>query len=143
MIQMWVWSTGCPCDSTICLITYVNLCPIKWPSSYRPKLIYMLLRKVGEISTMASQQKAHQPLHPSIRPILDPEYVQYHDSVLQFISPSENEPWDPSSRLKPSTTAAAAQGLIAVGSTVDRELSNIQIRQFTPTGCAPENGWPS
>ncbi|KAK0652607.1 Alpha/Beta hydrolase protein [Cercophora newfieldiana] len=85
---------------------------------------------------------AHQPLHPSIRDILEPEYVTVHDSILQYVLPTEAQEWDPASRSKPSPVAHCAPKLVDVGSTFDKQVDNFQIRVFAPSGTSPEKGWP-
>ncbi|KAH9897583.1 Alpha/Beta hydrolase protein [Xylariomycetidae sp. FL2044] len=86
--------------------------------------------------------KIHQPLHPSVREKLDPEYVALHDEILQYVLPSEAEPWDPASRLRPSPVAHGGQKLVDVGAVQDEDLGNFQIRIFTPEGDVPAGGWP-
>ncbi|EQB52015.1 hypothetical protein CGLO_08391 [Colletotrichum gloeosporioides Cg-14] len=63
---------------------------------------------------MGGTRKIYQPIHPSVRKKLDPEYVALHDSIIQFIEPSEAQPWDPSSRFNPNPLAHAMQTLSQV-----------------------------
>jgi acetyl esterase/lipase len=83
----------------------------------------------------------HQAIHPSLRPLLDPEYVSFHDEHLQYVLPSEAEAWDPASRMRPSPMGNAEQKHVEVGSVYDKDLGDFQIRVFTPEGDAPEGGW--
>lgn len=85
----------------------------------------------------------YQPIHPSIRPQLDPEYARFHDDFLQYIKPYEADPWDPATRFKPSPASQGVQKVSPVGSLVDHEVGDFQARVFTPAGAAPENGWPT
>ncbi|OHE92458.1 hypothetical protein CORC01_12249 [Colletotrichum orchidophilum] len=88
----------------------------------------------------------HQPIHPSVRAKLDPEYVALHDAIIQYMEPSEARPWDPASRAAPSPLAHTTQKLSTVGKQWDEELGGsgeIQVRVFVPEGQAPsEGGWP-
>ncbi|KAH8200412.1 hypothetical protein TruAng_005441 [Truncatella angustata] len=91
----------------------------------------------------ATPRTIHQPIHPGLRPQLDPEYVVFHDEYLQYVVPSEAEPWDPVSRTHPSPLSLGGQELVEVGSVCDKDLGDIQIRVFKPEGDLPENGWPA
>ncbi|KAF3017849.1 hypothetical protein E8E14_012090 [Neopestalotiopsis sp. 37M] len=91
---------------------------------------------------MNELRTSYQPIHPSLRPLLDPEYAAFHDKHLQYVVPSEAEAWDPDSRSKPSPLALGGQRLVEVGSIHDRDLGDFQIRVFTPKGDAPASGWP-
>ncbi|KAK4446632.1 Alpha/Beta hydrolase protein [Podospora aff. communis PSN243] len=86
---------------------------------------------------------AHQPLHPSIRNVLEPEYVALHDSILQYVVPTQAQEWDPASRSRPSPVAHCAPKLVEVGSIYDKDVNDFQIRVFTPSGNPPANGWPA
>jgi acetyl esterase/lipase len=86
---------------------------------------------------------AYQPIHPSMRDKLDPEYVAFHDEFLQYIRPNEQEPWDPACRFRPSVPLTmGAQKQVDVGSVEDKDLGSFQARIFTPEGDAPAAGWP-
>ncbi len=92
---------------------------------------------------MATSRVAYQPLHPSVRDKLDPEYVKLHDEIVQYVQPIELQvPWDPASRAKPSAFAFGSQKTVDVGKTYDRDIDTFQVRVFVPEGDAPENGWP-
>ncbi|OHW90992.1 lipase from carbohydrate esterase family ce10 [Colletotrichum incanum] len=92
---------------------------------------------------MADERTVYQPIHPSVRAQLDPEYVALHDSIIQYMEPSEAQPWDPASRDKPSPLAHTTQKLSPVGKTWDEELGGgVQVRVFVPEGGAPDGGWP-
>lgn len=86
-------------------------------------------------------RKIWQPLHPSIRPRLDPEYVAFHDEVLQYVQPSETVPWDPAVRDGPSIPPGGSAP-VPVGKIEDVELVNCTVRAFVPEGEASEGGWP-
>ncbi|KAL6246444.1 hypothetical protein RBB50_006680 [Rhinocladiella similis] len=92
----------------------------------------------------AQSQVAHQPLHPSIRDKLDPEYVSLHDQVLQYVKPNESEGWSPASRKFVSPLGAGAQKDVEVGKITNHEIADgIQARIFTPEGQpASSEGWP-
>lgn len=82
-----------------------------------------------------------QPLHPSVRDALDPQYVKYHDEVVQF-APAAHErgPFHPSHRGPPLPGGSAIR---PVGSVKDYDLGKFQVRVFTPEGQAPSTGWPA
>ncbi|KAK1997405.1 hypothetical protein LX36DRAFT_691413 [Colletotrichum falcatum] len=95
---------------------------------------------------MAEERTIYQPIHPSVRAMLDPEYVALHDAVIQYMEPSEDRPWDPASRRAPNPLAHTTQKLSPVGRTWDEELPGgaVQARVFVPAGKAPDAaaGWP-
>lgn len=92
---------------------------------------------------ISAPRKIHQPIHPDLRSKLDPEYVAFHDEHLQYVVPSESEPWDPESRNRPSPLSLGGQRPVDVGSVHDVDLGNTQIRVFRPEGERPEHGWPA
>jgi acetyl esterase/lipase len=85
----------------------------------------------------------YQPLHPSIRDQLNPEYVTFHEEILQYVSPAETKDWTPLLRLRPSPLARGSQQRADVGSICDHELDTFQVRVFNPVGTVPKNGWPA
>jgi hypothetical protein len=84
---------------------------------------------------------AYQPIHPDVRPLLDPEYAAFHDKYLQYVRPSETFDWDPAVRSKPSITPGGSDP-VPVGCIRDVQLEHCEIRVFTPKGSAPRDGWP-
>ncbi|KAM0792587.1 hypothetical protein ACM66B_005248 [Microbotryomycetes sp. NB124-2] len=84
---------------------------------------------------------AHQPLDASVRPLLDPQYVSFHDEVVQFLPVLNSLP-------PPGPRA----GSLLPGSSPVRQVGKIQdydvcqgrfrVRAFTPKGKAPARGWP-
>ncbi|KAF2815648.1 uncharacterized protein BDZ99DRAFT_505408 [Mytilinidion resinicola] len=84
----------------------------------------------------------HQPLHPSLLPVLDPEYISFHNTHLAQLVPSESVPWDPASRFVASPMRFGAQEKVPVGSTRDIEKGDWQARVFTPKGEPEEGKWP-
>lgn len=90
-----------------------------------------------------SDRKVYQPVHPSLRDKLDPQYVVFHDEFLQYIQPDEQIPWDPARRFIPSgPLAKGGQKEVEVGKFEDHDLGDFQVRIFTPEGETPEGGWP-
>ena len=82
-----------------------------------------------------------QPLHPSIIPKLDPEYVDFHNKHLAQIVSPHTIPWNSVTR-----NAVAMPGTsdpLDVGSTEDIALSKCNIRVFTPPSSRPSQGWPA
>lgn len=104
-----------------------------------------------DAATAAAGQprKAWQPLHPDVRPRLDPQYVQLHDEVLQYVFPDHEKPWDPAIRLG-SPNAPLGLGPVPVGAVETFDLGLFQIRAFTPNTTTqgpsdsprPDAGWP-
>ncbi|KAH6664993.1 Alpha/Beta hydrolase protein [Halenospora varia] len=85
----------------------------------------------------------HQPIHPSLRSLLDPQYIEFHEKYLQYVPSSESIPWDPACRFEPSPSAAGRSPFIEVGSTRDFDYGgNEQLRIFVPKGERPQDGWP-
>ncbi|KAH8890561.1 hypothetical protein GQ53DRAFT_824295 [Thozetella sp. PMI_491] len=91
----------------------------------------------------SSGKTVYQPLHPSIRGDLDPEYVAFHDAVLQYVKPSEARPWDPASRFETSPQAQGGMSPVEVGNVFDHTVGNAQLRVFVPEGSPPTGKWPS
>ncbi|KIL66603.1 hypothetical protein M378DRAFT_1028154 [Amanita muscaria Koide BX008] len=88
------------------------------------------------------QTKPSQPLHPSLIPKLDPEYVEFHNENLQYLPQSHaysTLPWNPAFREVdfPGTTKS-----LEVGKVQDYELTNTKCRTYTPPGEKPQSGWP-
>ena len=92
-------------------------------------------------STMAEQRKIWQPLGPSIRSKLDPEYVAFHDEFAQYIQPDDSKPWDPEIRTGPRLPYSGI-GPAKVGKTEDAKLGELAMRVFTPEGTHGGAGWP-
>ncbi|KAH7025679.1 Alpha/Beta hydrolase protein [Microdochium trichocladiopsis] len=93
-------------------------------------------------TTNTPERTVYQPIHESLKARLDPEYVTFHEEVLQFIKPQEWEAWDPASRLKPSAVTRGSQMQVEVGNVTDYDIGSMQARVFTPAGEQPEAGWP-
>ncbi|KAJ7095983.1 alpha/beta hydrolase fold-domain-containing protein [Mycena belliarum] len=83
---------------------------------------------------------AAQPIHPSMIPRLDPDYVQFHNEKLAQIVPPHTLPWSPA--LRDAPTVPGGSDPLPVGSTQDIAMSHTKFRAFTPEGACPENGWP-
>ncbi|KAG6908209.1 hypothetical protein DXG01_005681 [Tephrocybe rancida] len=89
---------------------------------------------------MTTERIAHQPLHPSIIPRLDHEYIEFHNETLQYIVPPHTLAWDPAIRNTPAVPGESPA--LEVAKTQDFDLSHTKIRTFTPKGKIPEGGWP-
>jgi hypothetical protein len=81
-----------------------------------------------------------QPLHPSIIPRLDPEYVDFHNKHLAQIVPPHTYPWNPVTRN--AVTMPGTSDPLPVGNTKDITLNKCEIRIFTPPGSPPAQGFP-
>ncbi|KAL4944302.1 Alpha/Beta hydrolase protein [Aspergillus oleicola] len=88
------------------------------------------------------QRTIHQPIHPTIRPLLDPEYVSFHDTHFQYVIPDDQKPWDGSARTATPPWSPTSCPLTPVSSIRDIDLPDFPIRVFTPSGPGPEHGWP-
>jgi hypothetical protein len=82
-----------------------------------------------------------QPLHPSIIPKLDPEYVDFHNKHLAQIVPPHTIPWN--SVTRNAVTMPGTSDPLDVRSTKDIALSKCKVRVFTPPGSRPSQGWPA
>jgi acetyl esterase/lipase len=84
----------------------------------------------------------HQPLHPSLLPVLDPEYIAFHNTHLAQVVPSESLPWNPASRFQASPMRFGGQEKVPVGETRDIEKGDWQARVFTPETSEEGGKWP-
>lgn len=91
---------------------------------------------------MATHRPVHQPLHPSVRPLLDPEYVAFHDEHMQYVVPDDRKPWDGSARTDESLPPGGS-ALTPVGRTQDFRLPPFAVRAFVPQGEPGGAGWPA
>lgn len=89
-------------------------------------------------------QLPKQPLHPSIVPKLDPEYIAFHEKYLQNMTPREQLPWDPITMRVP--LAIGSKKPLDVGKIEEFELKKggygRMMRAYTPIGEPPKTGWP-
>lgn len=93
-------------------------------------------------SSSDSGRRIWQPLHPSVRPLLDPEYVAFHDRYAQYVEPERLKGWDPKLRMR-YTWPYSGSPILKVGEAKDiRPCPNFAIRVFTPKGDPPISGWP-
>lgn len=92
---------------------------------------------------MTDPRIVHQPIHPDLRELLDPEYVAFHEEKLQYILPPEASPGDGSQPAGPSPFASAALKSVDVESVQDVFLKHAELRIFTPKGPKPSQGWPA
>lgn len=100
------------------------------------------LRGMAGMTEQEAERTIYQPLHSSIRPLLDPEYVAFHDKYVQYVAPEQLRPWTPGYRTR-YTWPYAGSPVVEVGSVKDiRPYSNFTIRVFTPNGRPPSGGWP-
>ncbi|KIM36277.1 hypothetical protein M413DRAFT_449327 [Hebeloma cylindrosporum] len=81
-----------------------------------------------------------QPIHPSVLPKLDPEYIAFHNEYVANVVPLHTLPWDPAIRNTPAVPGTSEP--LKVGKTQDFDLSKAKIRTFTPEGPSPQDGWP-
>ncbi|KAF4343839.1 esterase lipase thioesterase [Fusarium beomiforme] len=89
-----------------------------------------------------THRKIWQPLHPAIRDSLDPQYVAYHDTHLQYIEPDEIKDWDGSTRTKKFSLPPGGTKPIPVGNIQDYHVGRFRVRVYTPTSQCDERGWP-
>lgn len=93
---------------------------------------------------MASEQSApaYQPIHPTVRPLLDPEYIKFHESYFQYVIPDDRKPWDGSARKTKRPWPSTESALTKTAGTQDINRGKYKIRVFTPEGEKPSHGWP-
>lgn len=89
---------------------------------------------------MSETRVPKQPLHPSVVPRLDPQYAEFHNAELQYITPPHTLPWDPAIRNAPAVPGGSTP--LKVGQTKDFDLTHTKFRSFTPEGEKPAAGWP-
>jgi len=83
-----------------------------------------------------------QPIHPSMLPKLDPQYIAFHNTHIAHLTPPHTLPWDPAIRALPNVPGGSDP--LPVQSIVDYEIStNTKVRVYTPEGEAPTGGWPA
>lgn len=92
--------------------------------------------------TSIATRRIWQPLHPSIRQLLDPEYVAFHDKYAQYVEPELVKGWNTGLRTR-YTWPYSGSPVLKVGEVKDiRPCPNFEIRVFTPKGDPPISGWP-
>lgn len=85
-----------------------------------------------ELNAETKPRTVHQPLHPSIRSHLDPEYVAFHDQYIQYVEPEHLKPWSQAVRSR-ITWPYAGSPLVEVERVWDmRPCPNFAIRIFSP-----------
>lgn len=87
------------------------------------------------------QLPIYQPLHPSLRSVLDPEYVAFHDQYMQYVIPDDQKIWDGSARTQPSLPPGGSTPL-RVGLVRDIQLDNCKLRLFKPESSQPVAKYP-
>lgn len=87
-------------------------------------------------------RQIHQPIHPDVRPLLDPEYASFHDQYFQYLIPDDQKVWDGSARVRNESVPATESKPVDVGNIRDLDLGNYKGRVFTPDAQKPESGWP-
>lgn len=92
--------------------------------------------------TTMSPRPIYQPIHPEVRPKLDPEYVAFHDKYMQYILPDDAKPWDASPRSNPSLPPGGSP-ISEVGKVINVDLELFKIRAFVPQGTHDGRGWPA
>lgn len=90
-----------------------------------------------------SSKVIHQAIHPDVRPLLDPEYVAFHDQYFQYIVPDDQKQWDGSARVRASGLPAMESIPETVGKVEDLGLGNFNVRVFTPDATEENlSKWP-
>ncbi|KDR66461.1 hypothetical protein GALMADRAFT_162062 [Galerina marginata CBS 339.88] len=88
-----------------------------------------------------TERTPQQPIHPSVIPRLDPEYLEFHNKDLLYQVPPHTLPWDPSIRNGPTVPGSSAP--LKIGKTQEYELPKTKFRALTPEGTPPAGGWPA
>lgn len=92
------------------------------------------------------RREVFQPIHPSLRHLLDPEYVSFHDNYIQYVFPDELKIWDGSARTQPSLPAGGGSMPVRVKRIVDVSLEHCRLRIYIPEpyrGAAAEPQLPA
>ncbi|TVY24259.1 AB hydrolase superfamily protein, partial [Lachnellula hyalina] len=91
----------------------------------------------------------HQPIHPSMRPRLDAQYIAFHEQHFQHLPTIESQPWDPACRNAAAASSVGRAAKVDVGSVRDVVVKSekgygnggmIEMRVFTPVGGGAERG---
>jgi len=92
---------------------------------------------------MSSESRpVHQPIHPDVRPLLDPEYIAFHDQYYQYLIPDDQKVWDGSARLGHESLPPTESTPVTVGDVHDIDIGHYTVRTFTPACTIPQDGWP-
>ena len=89
----------------------------------------------------------YQPLHADVRPLLDSQYVAFHDAHMQYVQTDDSKVWDGSARSKPSLPPGTLDN-VPVGRIEDIDVATLDgastfpVRVFTPASTPPAAGWP-
>lgn len=83
-----------------------------------------------------------QPIHHSLRPYLDPEYVLFHDQHMQYVVPDDAKVWDGTARTHPSLPPGGSIP-IKVGRIQDVQLATCKVRVFVPDDNMGEPKYPA
>lgn len=88
-----------------------------------------------------SQKIAYQPLHPSVIPWLEEEYVEIHNRSFQYDKPDIELSSD--LRTAPSRFESTTSEPVEVGSVRPFDLGKFGVLVYTPEGVSPTAGWPA
>ena len=88
-----------------------------------------------------SQRIAYQPLHPSVIPLLEEEYVKIHNERLQYLKLDTE--WNSDLRTAPSRFESTTSEPVEVGSIRPFNLGKFHVLVYTPKGDPPTTGWPA
>ncbi|KAE9389382.1 hypothetical protein BT96DRAFT_1025068 [Gymnopus androsaceus JB14] len=96
---------------------------------------------------MSTPIEPKQPLHPSLIPKLDPEYVVFHEKYIQHATPRYTLPWDSVKMRAGSSYTVGSKKPLEVGKIEEFELKKgghgRKMRAYTPPGEPPIAGWAS
>lgn len=81
-----------------------------------------------------------QKIHPDILPLVDQEYVDFHNKHLTNLPKIHEQPWDPAIRQRPAVPGGSQP--LEVREIQDVQLENCKARTFVPFGDRPSRGWP-
>lgn len=115
----------------------VELCRQFFSSKLHPflsitlKYFYVENGPLINLHMSPEEREVHQPIHPDIRPKLDPEYVAFHDKYMQYVPRDESKDWDGTARTAPSLPFGGAE-TVEVASIQDIELPNFKLRAYSP-----------
>ncbi|KAI1333607.1 alpha/beta hydrolase fold-domain-containing protein [Xylariaceae sp. FL0016] len=91
---------------------------------------------------MAQDLPVYQPIHEAVRPLLDPEYVAFHDKYLQYVLPDDRKVWDGSARTTSSAWPPTESTPVQVKEVRDLDLGAYDARVWTPDAEKPSRGFP-
>lgn len=133
------------CSPMNCRLEFTIVSAMEGLEAYNGRQVFLqpmpfpLGRYITQDRRPRSERKSFQPIDAELLPRLDPEYVEYHNNLLQYFPPFDVIPWDASYRHQELPGGSKP---LDVAEIKDYDLTHTKVRAFTPNGTKPEKGWP-